>query len=137
MADSANVLVVRRLYEARGNPEVIRQVLAPDIRWEVVEGFPYGGVYVGLDNVLHDFFGRLFQEFESFVAVGSEFFESGDSVIALGDLHWTGEGDWEGVHRAIRSCVDTARWQDHSVAAVRRYGSGYSRAGPVASSGAG
>jgi hypothetical protein len=84
MADSAQVTVVRRLYEARGNPEVIRQVLSPDVRWEVVEGFPYGAVYVGLDDVLRNFFGRLFQEFESFVAVGSEFFESGDHVIALG-----------------------------------------------------
>jgi hypothetical protein len=29
-----------RLYEARGNPDVIRRVLAPNVRWEVVEGFP-------------------------------------------------------------------------------------------------
>ena len=59
-------------------------MLSPDIRWEVVEGFPYSGAYVGLDNVLHDFFGRLFQDFEGFAAVGSEFFEAGDRVIALG-----------------------------------------------------
>ena len=84
MADSAQVAVVRRLYEARGNPEIVRQVLAPDVRWEVVEGFPYGGIYVGLDDMLQNFFGRLFQDFESFVAVGSEFFEAGDHVIALG-----------------------------------------------------
>jgi uncharacterized protein len=84
MSNSTQVAVVRRLYEARGNPEVIRQVLALDVRWEVVEGFPYSGVYVGLDDVLHNFFGRLFQDFESFVAVGTEFFESGDRVIALG-----------------------------------------------------
>jgi uncharacterized protein len=84
MADSAQVAVVRRLYEARGDPDVIRQVLSPDVRWEVVEGFPHGAVYVGLDDVFRNFFGRLFQEFESFVAVGSEFFESGDHVIALG-----------------------------------------------------
>jgi ketosteroid isomerase-like protein len=84
MEDSPRVSVVRRLYGARGDPKVIRQVLAPDIRWEVVEGFPHSGVYVGLDSVLQDFFGRLFQDFESFVAVGSEFFESGDRVIALG-----------------------------------------------------
>jgi uncharacterized protein len=84
MSNSAQVAVVRRLYEARGNPEVIRQVLAPDVRWEVVEGFPYSGIYVGLDDVLRNFFGRLFQDFESFVAVGTEFFESGDRVIALG-----------------------------------------------------
>jgi uncharacterized protein len=84
MSDSTQVAVVRRLYDARGNPDIIRQVLAPDIRWEVVEGFPYSGVYVGLDDVLRHFFGRLFQAFESFVAVGTEFFESGDRVIALG-----------------------------------------------------
>jgi hypothetical protein len=58
MSDSPNVSVVRRLYQARGNPEVIRQVLASNVRWEVVEGFPYGGVYVGFDSVLGDFFGR-------------------------------------------------------------------------------
>jgi ketosteroid isomerase-like protein len=82
--DSLNVAVVRRLYEARGDPDIIRQVLAPDVRWEVVAGFPYSGVYVGLDDVLGNFFGRLMQDFESFVATGSEFFESGDNVIALG-----------------------------------------------------
>src|SRR5262249_47555607 len=71
-----------------GNPDVIRKLLAPDIRWEVVEGFPYGGVYLGLDNVLQNFFGRLFQDFENFVAQGSEFFESGDHGIALG--HYVG-----------------------------------------------
>jgi hypothetical protein len=55
ISDSPNIAVVRRLYQARGDPEVIRQVLASDVRWEVVEGFPYGGVYVGLDRVLGDF----------------------------------------------------------------------------------
>jgi len=84
MSDSPNVLIVRRLYEARGNPEVMRQVLASDVRWEVVDGFPYGAVYVGLDRVLRDFFGRLFTDFDEFVATGAEFFESGDRVIALG-----------------------------------------------------
>jgi len=84
MADSPNVSVVRRLYQARGNPDVIRQVLASDVRWEVVDGFPYGAVYVGLDSVLRDFFGHLFTDFDEFVADGAEFFESGDHVIALG-----------------------------------------------------
>jgi len=88
MANSANVPVVRRLYLARGNPEIIRQVLASEVRWEVVDGFPYGAVYKNRDSVLHDFFGRLFADFDEFVANGSEFFESGDHVIALG--HYSG-----------------------------------------------
>jgi|SRR6478609_5472092 len=84
MSDSPNASVVRRLYQARGNPEVISQVLASDVRWEVVDGFPYSGVYKGLDNVLRDFFGRLVTDFDEFVADGAEFFESGERVIALG-----------------------------------------------------
>jgi uncharacterized protein len=83
--DSPHVAIVRRLYEARGNPDVLRQVLAPDVRWEVVQGFPYSGVYISLDDVLSNFFGRLLQDFETFIAVGSEFFKSGDRVIALGN----------------------------------------------------
>ena len=88
MSHSPNVSVVRRLYQARGNPEVIKEVLASDVRWEVVDGFPYSGVYEGLDAVLHDFFGRLFTDLDEFVADASEFLESGDRVIALG--HYSG-----------------------------------------------
>ena len=110
MADSAQVAVVRRLYEARGNPEIILQVLAPNVRWEVVEGFPYSGVYVGLDDVLRNFFGRLFEDFESFVAVGSEF-RVRRSRHRPGNLHRPGEGYRERVHRPLCSCLDPARRQ--------------------------
>jgi len=78
-----NIAVVRRFYEARGNPEIIRQVLAPDVRWEVVEGFPYSDVYLGLKGV-SDFFARLFSDFEDWHTEPSEFFETGDYVIVLG-----------------------------------------------------
>jgi ketosteroid isomerase-like protein len=81
--ESKNVEAVRRLYEARGNPEVARQVLAPDVRWEVVPGFPHSDVYVGLTGVF-DFFTRLFGDFEDWHSEPSEFFEAGDRVIAIG-----------------------------------------------------
>ena len=128
MSDSPNVSVVRRLYQARGNPEVIRQVLASDVRWEVVDGFPYGAVYVGLDSVLRDFFGRLFTDFDEFVANGSEFFESGERVIALGSYSGVPEGPAR-VHRSFRSRLDIARRADRSVAAVCRYRSACPRPG--------
>lgn len=80
----ANIAVVRRLYEARGNPEAIRQVLAPDVRWEVVEGFPYSDTYLGLDAVLEHFFKGLFSEFEDWHSEPSEFFAADDRVFALG-----------------------------------------------------
>jgi uncharacterized protein len=82
-APNQNIAVVRRLYEARGNPEVIRQVLAPDVCWEVVEGFPHSGVYLGLD-VVFDFFTRLFAEFEGWHTEPSEFFETDNHVVGIG-----------------------------------------------------
>jgi uncharacterized protein len=80
---SENIAVVRRLYEARGNPEVIREVLAPDVRGEVVEGFPHSGVYLGLDGVF-DFFTCLFAEFEDWHTEPSEFFKTDNHVIGIG-----------------------------------------------------
>jgi ketosteroid isomerase-like protein len=82
-APNQNIGVVRRLYEARGNPEVIRQVLAPDVRWEVVEGFPHSDAYLGLTGV-SDFFTRLFSDFEDWHTEPSKFFETGSHVIGIG-----------------------------------------------------
>ena len=40
MSDSENGSAVRRLYQARGNPEVIRQVPGlSDVRWKVLTDF--------------------------------------------------------------------------------------------------
>jgi uncharacterized protein len=82
-AESKNIVAVRRLYEARGNPDIVKTVLAPDVRWEVVEGFPYSGVYQGLNGV-SDFFTRLFGDFEDWHTEPAEIFEAGDRVIGLG-----------------------------------------------------
>jgi len=59
-----------------------------DVRWEVVDGFPYSGVYEGFDRVLRDFFGRLLVDSDEFVSEPTEFVELGDHVIALG--HYSG-----------------------------------------------
>jgi uncharacterized protein len=83
MQPNNNIAVVQRLYEARGNPDVIRQVLASDVRWEVVEGFPYSDVYLGVNDVLGRFFARLFADFENWHTEPNEFFEVGNRVIAL------------------------------------------------------
>src|SRR5262245_59807070 len=80
---SKNVAAVRRLYEAHGNSDVVKTVLAPDVRWEVVEGFPHSGVYEGLNGVF-DFFTRLFGDFEDWRTEPAEMFEAGDRVIGLG-----------------------------------------------------
>jgi len=82
-SEPKNVVAVRRLYEAGGNPDVVKTVLAPEVRWEVVEGFPHSGAYQGLNGVFV-FFTRLFGDFEDWRTEPAEIFEAGDRVIGLG-----------------------------------------------------
>jgi hypothetical protein len=117
------VAVVQRLYHARGNPEIMREVLAPDVRWEVVEGFPYSDVYLGLDDVLGRFFARLFADFEDWHTEPNEFFEVDNRVIALGTYSARAKATsrtfqarfahvWtlrDGVIVRLQQCADTAQ----------------------------
>src|SRR5262247_4451684 len=82
-SDSQNIAAVRRLYEAHGNSDIVKTVLASEVRWEVVEGFPHSGVYQGLSGVF-DFFTRLFADFEDWHTDPVEILEAGDHVIGLG-----------------------------------------------------
>jgi ketosteroid isomerase-like protein len=81
--ESKNIVAVHRLSEARGNPNIVKIVLAPDVRWEVVEGFPRSGIYQGSNGVF-EFFSRLFGDFEDWHTEPAEIFEAGDRVIGLG-----------------------------------------------------
>ena len=84
MADSENIAAVQRLYGANGDPDVIRSTLAPEVRWEVVEGFPYSGVYEGADGVLDGFFAKLMSDFDDWGNSPEEIIEAGDRVIGVG-----------------------------------------------------
>ena len=123
MTDTANTTVVRRFYRNLGSPEILTQVLSPTIRWEIVPGFPYGGVYVGVDAVFRDFFGRVLQDFEEWRTEMSELFDARDRVIALGTYSgrakatgktfaarfahlWTLNG---GVLVRLQQCADTVQ----------------------------
>jgi ketosteroid isomerase-like protein len=97
-------------------------VLASDVRWDVVPGFPYSDVYIGV-NAVFDFFTRLFSDFENWHAEPSEFFETGDRVVAIGTYSarakatgksfkarfahvWTVR---EGVIVRLQQCADTVQ----------------------------
>lgn len=120
---SNNIAVVRRLYEARGNPDIIAAVLAPNVRWEVVEGFPYGGTYQGVSDVIGRFFARLFRDFEDWRTEPQQILDAQDHVFALGSYSarakttgrpftarfahlWTMQN---GMIVQLRQCADTAQ----------------------------
>ena len=83
MSDTSQIALIRKLYDARGNVNIFKSLLADDLEYDIAEGFPNGGVYRGIDTVVNDFF-AFFADFDEFYAEGDEYFESGDHVIVLG-----------------------------------------------------
>jgi uncharacterized protein len=123
MSDSANVAVVRRFYDNLTSPDVLMQVLSPQVRWEIVPGFPYGGDYLGVEAVFRDFFGRVLSDFDDWRTAANELHDAGDRVVALGTYSgrakatgktfvarfthvWTVEG---GAMVRLQQCADTAQ----------------------------
>ena len=83
MSDTSQIALIRKLYDARGNVNTFKSLLANDAVWDIEEGFPNGGVYHGVDAIVNDFF-SFEAAFDEFYAKGDEYFESGDRVIVLG-----------------------------------------------------
>ena len=81
--NTSQIALIRKLYDARGNVNIFKSLLADDLEYDIAEGFPNGGVYRGLDKTVSGFFPFL-ADFDEFYAKGDEYFESGDHVIVLG-----------------------------------------------------
>lgn len=86
-----NTALIRGLYEAfaAGDIPAVLGRFDPRIRWVEAEGFPYGGVYVGPDEVLENVFMKLGTEWEGFAAVPSEYVAERDMVVAMGTYSGT------------------------------------------------
>ena len=83
MSHTSQIALIQKLYDAKGNVNVFKSLLADDLEYDIAEGFPNGGVYRGLDKTFSGFFPFL-ADFDEFYAKGDEYFESGDHVIVLG-----------------------------------------------------
>ena len=82
MTDTSQIALIRKLYDAMGDVNSFKSLLADDVEWDIEEGFPNGGVYRGIAGVF-DFF-TFTADFDEFYAEGDEYFESGDHLIVLG-----------------------------------------------------
>jgi ketosteroid isomerase-like protein len=88
MSEPPNIALVRRLYESKMAPEVTKEVIAPDLIWDITPGFPNSGVYHGWDDVAQNFFGQIMPNYESFGAVPEEYFADDDNhVFVFGHYH--------------------------------------------------
>lgn len=76
-------------------------LLAKDIRWNDLQGFPYGGKLTGPEQVKAQVFGRIFDDWATFGADVDRTIVSADgrSVVAL--------GRYTGTHKASGKKLDT------------------------------
>lgn len=86
-----NVDIIKGAYDAfaKGDIPAVLDALDKDVIWTEMEGFPYGGVYVGPERVLNGVFMRLGSEWNNFQAKPDEFLMSGDRVVVLGNYEGT------------------------------------------------
>ena len=55
MSDTSQIALIRKLYDARGNVNSFKSLLADDAEYDIAEGFPNGGVYRGIDTVVRTY----------------------------------------------------------------------------------
>lgn len=86
-----NADIVKSVYDlfAKGEIPAILDLFDKDVIWTEMEGFPYGGTYVGAGAILNGVFMRLGTEWNDFQAIPDEFLKSDDRVVALGHYQGT------------------------------------------------
>jgi len=87
-----NTDIVRSTYEGKSSEENGKNLskhLAEDATWTEAKGFPYGGTYVGFDEIVKNVFSRLGSEWIDYKITIEGYVAEGDKVVAYGTYSGT------------------------------------------------
>ena len=82
-----NPEIIKSTYEGGTSVENGRNLAkyaAGNINWTEAKGFPYGGIYTGLDTVIKNVFNRLGSEWVDYKFTPEEYIAAGGKVVAYG-----------------------------------------------------
>jgi uncharacterized protein len=82
-----NLEIIKSTYEGKTSEENGRNLakhVADDIHWTEAKGFPYGGTYIGLDNIIKNVFSRLAGEWIDYKFTPEDYVACEDKVVAYG-----------------------------------------------------
>lgn len=82
-----NLEIVKSTYEGKNSEENGRSLTkhaANAIVWTEAKGFPYGGVYKGIDAIAQHVFSRLAAEWLNYTFTPEGYVADGDKVVAYG-----------------------------------------------------
>ncbi|AFS80687.1 putative ketosteroid isomeraserelated protein-like protein [Candidatus Nitrosopumilus koreensis AR1] len=82
----ANVELIKQFYHAFKNKdkETYLGLCDENITWQLSEGMPNGGVYVGKDAVFKEYFPKMLSNFKEFHAIPEQFTDMKDHVMVNG-----------------------------------------------------
>lgn len=75
---STLVELVKSFYE---DDSKLFGALAPDVVWHETEGFPYGGIYKGVDAIFKAVFSHLDEDWENFAAHAEKVMPAGENAV--------------------------------------------------------
>lgn len=82
-----NLEIIKSTYEGKTSEENgknLAQYAAENISWTEAKGFPYGGTYIGLEEITKNVFGRLGSEWIDYKFTPEDYVTSNDKVVAYG-----------------------------------------------------
>lgn len=102
MDDSGNSIsnsieLVALVYESlkTRNMQKLEEIVTKDVTWNVTEGFPFSGVYTGLNKVLRGFYGRVMSVLSKLDTEKVKWIDAGQNVVVLGFYLMTVKGETE------------------------------------------
>jgi len=84
-----NVELIKKFYHAFKNkdPESYLVLCDENIEWQLSEGMPNGGVYMGKDAVFKEYFPKMLSNFKEFHAIPEHITDMKDHVMVTGKYH--------------------------------------------------
>lgn len=97
-----NIEIVKNLYRffKERNDSKVSELLSEDIHWNQMDGFPEGGKFVGITEVLGFVFTGLRSQWADWCSCAEVFFASGNSVFV--------KGYYSGVHKISQKTFKAA-----------------------------
>ncbi|WP_052732951.1 nuclear transport factor 2 family protein [Hymenobacter terrenus] len=97
----SNVDIIREMYRlfAAGDTESIRRIFDPQVRWNMMAGFPGGGRYVGINAVFARVFPYFCEFWNDWKAHSTRLIAIDDGVLVIGYY----EGTYKATGRYVRA----------------------------------
>ncbi|KAA2267130.1 nuclear transport factor 2 family protein [Solihabitans fulvus] len=84
MSDALDLVRAHYAASDRGDVEGMLAVLAPGATWTEAAGSPYGGTYVGAEQIIDGVLARIGCDWADFTVTVEELVDGGTAVVALG-----------------------------------------------------